>query len=70
MTVQLDKQAEAGPKEALPGVRLSDCFPCTKCWPQPYARTQWQWSQQQLWNRMFLLVSKMEFSMNLSPQHR
>ena len=37
VTAQLDKQAEAGPKEALPGVRLSDCFPCTKCWPQPCA---------------------------------
>lgn len=37
VTAQLDKQAEAGTKEALPGMQLSDCFPCTKCWPQPYA---------------------------------
>lgn len=37
LTAQFDKQAEAGTKEALPGAQLSGCFPCTKCWPQPYA---------------------------------
>ena len=37
LTVQLEKQAEAGTKESLTGVQLSNNFPCTKCWPQPYA---------------------------------
>ncbi len=37
LTVQLEKQAEAGTKESLTGVQLSNSFPCTKCRPQPYA---------------------------------